>query len=97
MARNQPCQRIAFLIAAYGHYLSAGQTEKGHPYTVAEPQLDAGALRIARDEDVLSFLTLPMFDGMAIRDNPGFIRLYTQFRAGIRSEGILETLKKIES
>jgi hypothetical protein len=38
-----------------------------------------------------------MFDGTAIRDSPEFIRLYTQFRAGIRNEGILETLKKIGS
>lgn len=37
MAHRLPYERIAFLIAAYGHYLSAGQTETGQPYTIAEP------------------------------------------------------------
>lgn len=95
MARNQPYSRMAFLIAAYGHYLSAGQTERGQPYSIAEPQLDAEALLTGKDADGLSFLNLRVFDTTRIRDSPEFISLYTQFRADIRNEGIIKTLKKI--
>ena len=95
MARNQPYPRIAFLIAAYGHYLSGYHTEREQPYTIAEPQLDAEAMEACKDDDVLSFLNLRMFDTTGIRDSAEFIQLYTQFRTDIRSEGIKETLKKI--
>ncbi len=95
MARNLPYQRIAFLIAAYGHYLSADQTERGQPYTIAEPQLDAEVLAIGKKADVSAFLNLNLFDSTSIRDSPEFIRLYTQLRASILSDGILETIKKI--
>lgn len=95
MTRHLPYQRLAFLIAAYGHYLSADRTERGQPYTIAEPQLDTEALAIGKDADVLSFLNLSVFDTTRIRNSPEFIRLYTQFRAAILGEGILETLKRI--
>ena len=95
MARNLPYQRLAFLIAAYGHYLSAGQTERGQPYTIAEPQLDAEDLSIAQDQDVLRLLRLPMFNTTTVQDSPEFIQLYTQFRRNIADNGIRETLKRI--
>ena len=97
MARNLPYQRIAFLIAAYGHYLSASRTERGQLYTIAEPQLDADALAIGKNKnaDVLAFLNLNMFDSTRIQNSPEFIRLYTQFRASILSDGILQTIKNI--
>lgn len=95
MTRNRPYERIAFLIAAYGHYLSAGQTEPGQPYSIAEPQLDTDALLMGKDADVLALLNLRVFDTTTIRNNPEFKRLYTRFRADIGNEGIIETLKKI--
>lgn len=95
MARNLPYQRIAFLLAAYGHYLATEHTERGQPYTIAEPQLDAEAVAIGKDDDVLSFLNLRLFDTTSIRNNPAFIRLYMAFRAAILSDGILETIKSI--
>jgi hypothetical protein len=38
---------------------------------------------------------LSLFDSTTIQDNADFIHLYTQFRADIARDGILETLKKI--
>ena len=95
MARNLPYPRLAFLIAAYGHYLSAGQTERGKPYTIAEPQLDGEALLIAQDQDVSRLLRLPMFKSTTVQSNPEFIQLYTQFRRAITDNGIRETIKRI--
>ncbi|MBC8156469.1 MAG: mannitol dehydrogenase family protein [Bacteroidetes bacterium] len=95
MARNLPYQRIAFLIAAYGHYLSADHTERGDSYTVAEPQLDAQALATGKNADRSAFLNLSLFNSTSVRNSLEFIRLYTQFRADIVSDGILKTLKKI--
>lgn len=93
MARNLPYQRMAFLIAAYGHYLSATQTERGQPYTIAEPQLNGRSLAICRDDDVPAFLSLPLFDSTQVRNNPEFLNLYVTFRADIRRHGILATLR----
>lgn len=95
ITQNLPCERLAFGIAAYGHYLSAGYTEMGKAYTVAEPHLNAQALAAAADTDSPAFLNLPLFDTAPVRDSPAFIRLYTQFRADILNNGIRETLKKI--
>ena len=95
MTRNLPYERMAFGIAAYGHYLAGSHTETGQPYTIAEPQLDTDSLAISKNTDVLAFLTLSLFDSTTIRDNADFIHLYTQFRADIARDGILETLKKI--
>lgn len=92
MALTLSYQRIAFLIAAYAHYLSTDRTERGQPYTIAEPQLNADALSVAQDQDVLRLLCLPMFDTTAIRNSAEFIGLYTQFRADIRTKGIIGTL-----
>lgn len=96
MARNLPYQRIAFGIAAYGHYLSATQTETGQPYTIAEPHLDQKSLAAGKNADPLSFLNLSLFDTTSVRNSPEFIRLYAQFRADIISDGILKTLREIK-
>lgn len=95
MARHLPYQRIAFLIAAYGHYLSANHTERGQLYAFAEPHLNADALAIGKNADISAFLTLRLFDSTRVQNSPEFISLYTQFRASILSDGILETIKKI--
>ncbi len=95
MTRDLPYQRMAFLIAAYGHYLSAIQTEMGKSYTIAEPQLDDMSREICRDEDVLAFLNLPLFDTTQVRNTPRFRDLYVKFRADIRQQGILTTLRTI--
>lgn len=95
MTRDLPYQRMVFLIAAYGHYLSAIQTETGKSYTIAEPQLDDMSRKICRDEDVLAFLNLSLFDTTQVRNNPQFRDLYVKFRADIRQQGILESLRTI--
>lgn len=95
MTRELPYQRMAFLIAAYGHYLSAIQTEAGKSYTIAEPQLDDMSREICRDDDVIAFLNLPLFDTTQVRNNLEFRELYVKFRADIRQQGILETLRTI--
>ena len=96
MAHNLPYHRLAFGIAAYGHYLSTTQTEAGQSYTIAEPQLDEKSLAICRDEDVFSFLNLPLFDTTQVRNDPEFRDLYVKFRADIRQNGILATLHTID-
>lgn len=95
MTRDLPYKRMVFLIAAYGHYLSAIQTETGKSYTIAEPQLDDMSREICRDKDVLAFLNLSLFDTTQVRNNPQFQDLYVKFRADIRQQGILESLRTI--
>lgn len=95
MTRHLPYQRMAFGIAAYGHYLSATQTETGKSYTIAEPQLDEMSRAICRDEDVLAFLKLSLFDTTQVQNDPQFRDLYVNFRADIRQHGILATLHTI--
>lgn len=94
MARHLSYHRIAFLIAAYAHYLSGEYTERGQLYSIAEPQLDDAVLAIGR-RDAVSFLDLHLFDSTSIRSSPEFTRLYTQYRSDIRTIGIIETLKKM--
>lgn len=96
MAQHLPYERIAFGIAAYGHYLSARRTETGRAYTVAEPHLNAQALAAAGDTDPLAFLSLPLFDTVPVRNNPAFMRLYAQFRVDILNKGIRQTLAQLD-
>ncbi len=87
--------RMAFLIAAYRHYLQAKTDDEGSSYDIAEPWMTAeDQERIAAD-DPIPFLAMSAFTGIHLLKEPQFIELYTTFADRIKDNGIRPVLASI--
>ena len=93
MKRNS--KRIAFLFAAYAHYLKSGKDDNGEAYTVDAPKITSADWQLIRDEDVLLFLSISPFSASNLGDYPDFVKQYAGYRGAISENGILKTLAAI--
>lgn len=79
--------RMAFLIAAYRHYLHGNIDDEGISYHITEPWMTPeDNERIASDNPV-DFLSMTAFKGIHMAADTKFVELYTQFAARIADEG----------
>ncbi|QHV94951.1 mannitol dehydrogenase family protein [Spirosoma endbachense] len=93
-AQNKPTYCIAFLIAAYGHYLRAKSDDKGTPYTVDEPFLLEDDWLKIRDTDELAFLDTSPLASANLRSIPHFAAAYKLYRKQIAIYGVAFSLRQ---
>lgn len=94
LEQGKDVSSLAFLIAAYGHYLQAGVDTNGETYTVYEPLLTDRDWVNIHDSDVLALLDCSPFAGTRLRSYPRFIASYKSFRNQIACYGLVFSLKQ---
>lgn len=92
--RGKDVSSLAFLLAAYGHYLQAGVDDKGQDYLVDEPQLTDNDWAMLKEGDVLSVLTISPLAPANLRSFPQFVIPYKSYRNQIACYGLAFSLKQ---
>jgi mannitol 2-dehydrogenase len=95
LATGADHRRLAFLLAAFTHYL-AGVDDKGAAYEPIEPHLTAADRALAADPDPKAALRISTFKGLELEGSPAFVASFLRYRAQIAEQGTLATLADIE-
>lgn len=86
-------KRIAYLIAAYRHYLKYQKDDKGNSFEIAEPWLtDEDKIYILSD-NVNDFLKISPFKGKGFEMSEDFIKSYNEYCEEIEKTGAYNTLR----
>jgi len=88
-------KRIAFLFAAYAHYLKSGRDDNAEAYTIDAPKITPADWELIRSNDVLLFLSISPFSTANLWGYPDFVKQYAGYRGAIAENGILKTLAAI--
>ena len=87
--------RVAYLIAAYRHYLKYRTDDRGEAFEIAEPWLTPEDEAVISSDDPMDFLGLSAFRSTDLKSAPEFVRLYQAMAASIREKGAMATLEGI--
>lgn len=87
--------RMAYLLAAYRHYLRAGVDDKGQKYEIDEPWLTQADRKLIDSNDLLDFLKLPALAAAHPVDDKKFVKLYQEMVESIARNGAMATLRQI--
>jgi mannitol-1-phosphate/altronate dehydrogenase len=87
--------RITFLIAAYGHYLSAEADDKRVPYEVDEPHLHQEDWAKVNDGDVISLLGISPLATARLQTYSHFTAMYKSYRGQIAKHGVMFLLNQM--
>ncbi len=95
IANDDDMTRIAYLIAAYRHYLKYQVDDKKVAFDIFEPQIPALDMAKIKSEDPIDTLTTPIFSMVNLLDHPRFMELYLSFVRMIKEQGAMPTLETI--
>jgi mannitol 2-dehydrogenase len=96
MIKNgQDLNRVAFLIAAYRHYLKYEKDDLQNSYQIAEPWLTSEDKMIIANEDPGKFLEVSAFKSVPLLSVNNFMAPYLIYAGDIKSEGIRSVLQSI--
>lgn len=87
--------RLAYLLAAYRHYLKYHKDDNGVAFEIAEPWLSDDDRKLIDSENPLDFLDLPAFAGAGLRDSEKFSAQYLLMVNSIATNGAMATLETI--
>ena len=85
--------RLAFLIAAYRHYLKYQLDEQGQAYDILEPAKSVEDEQLIESDSAADFLNLSAFKSLNLKTAETFVPVYLNFVNAIKDKGISETLK----
>ncbi len=88
---------VAFLFAAYRHYLKYKVDDKGESYEIYEPWLTVEDLDLISSDNTVDFLDLSPFASTALRVNDQFVDLFLLFAYSIREKGVLSLMESISN
>ncbi len=87
--------RMAFLVAAYRHYLHGRIDDEGGSYEIAEPWMTLEDSERIASNDPVDFLAMSAFKGISLTTVNTFGQVYTAFANRIKSNGIKSVLASI--
>lgn len=93
--QEQDTTRVAFLFAAYRHYLKYPTDDRGVAYEIAEPWLTAADAEFIYSEDPLDFLNLSAFESVALHASVSFVTHFKEFAAEIKRDGVQVVLQRV--
>ncbi len=97
VAGDDDMVRIAYLIAAYRHYLKYRMDDKGESFDIFEPQLTAADAKLIESDDAMAFLAASPFTAVNLASSTKFATLYTAMVESIKSKGAMTVLESILS
>lgn len=92
---NADLTRVAYLIAAYRHYLKYKTDDNGATFDVAEPWLTADDEKLIAAENPTDFLALSAFSSTDLKAAPTFVELYLKMVEAIHQQGAMKVLESI--
>lgn len=95
IAHHADLTRVAYLIAAYRHYLKYRTDDLGASFEIAEPWMTHDDEVLISSDDPVDFLGLSAFMLTDLKQSPEFVGLYLDKVAGIREKGAMTTLETI--
>ena len=87
--------RVAYLFAAYRHYLKYHTDDNGEQFEVADPWLTADDQQLIASDEPLDFLALSPFRSTDLRAAENFTQPYLRMVESIKSKGAMKTLEDI--
>lgn len=87
--------RVAYLFAAYRHYLKYHTDDNGEQFEIADPWLTKNDYKLIASDEPLDFLALSPFRSTDLRSAHNFTQPYLQMVANIRNKGAMKTLEEI--
>ena len=95
IADGAELKRVAYLIAAYRHYLKYKADDKGASFEVAEPWLTAEDEALIASDNPVDFLGLSAFSSTDLKTSQAFVELYLQMVSDIKQQGAMPVLESI--
>lgn len=95
LASGDDMTRIAYLIAAYRHYLKYRTDDMGITFDIFEPAITQSDIEKIAGADAAMFLASSPFAEIDLLANHKFVDLYLDMVDRINSKGAMETLKSI--
>lgn len=87
--------RVAYLIAAYRHYLKYKTDDKGVAYEVAEPWITPEDEALINSCEPIDFLALSPFQSTDLKASDAFVKLYLLMVDTIKAKGAMCALESI--
>ncbi len=95
VAAKDNMTRIAYLIAAYRHYLKYRIDDKGVAFDIFEPTITEADFAKIENDDAVVFLTSSPFEMVDLVAEPKFVDLYLDMVSKIKAQGAMATLETI--
>ncbi len=95
VANSDDMVRIAYLIAAYRHYLKYQVDDKGVSFEIFEPAITPADMEKVACDDAALFLTASPFEMVDLLASPKFVDLYLEMVSKIKAQGAMVTLESI--
>ncbi|GAB4055616.1 mannitol dehydrogenase family protein [Spirosoma litoris] len=95
LAQNRDVQRMAFLLAAYGHYLCAGTDDKGVSYELNDAHFHQHDWAKVNSDDVAALLEISTIATARLHTYSHFVAMYKSYRTQIAKYGVVFLLKQM--
>ncbi len=95
IAGHADLTRVAYLIAAYRHYLKFKTDDSGVAFDVAEPWMNADDEKLINSDDAVDFLGLSAFRSTDLKAAGEFVPLYLKMTNAISEQGAMAVLESI--
>ncbi len=95
LADSRDMSRIAYLIAAYRHYLKYKIDDKGISFNTFEPAITPADLELLAADDAVKFLTASPFEMVNFVENHKFVDLYLSMVEQIKQHGAMMILETV--
>lgn len=89
--------RVAYLFAAYRHYLKYKTDDKGTTFEVAEPWMTAEDETLINSNEPTDFLALSPFQSTDLKAAGEFVNVYLSMVEAIKEKGAMPVLESIVS
>ena len=95
IAGNADMTRVAYLIAAYRHYLKYKVDDKGQAFDIAEPWMTKSDEQLIASDEPLDFLALSAFQSTDLKKADTFVKTYLKMVGEISQHGAMSVLESI--
>lgn len=92
---NADLTRVAYLIAAYRHYLKYRKDDQGVSFEVAEPWMTPEDEELIGSENPLDFLSLSAFRNTDLSAADTFVEIYRKMVEAVNEKGAMAVLESI--
>lgn len=87
--------RIAYLIAAYRHYLKYRTDDNGDSFDLFEPAITEADMELLESDDATIFLKASPFNMVDLSTDSNFVELYNTMVESIKAKGAMTILESI--
>ncbi len=95
IANGDDMTRIAYLIAAYRHYMKYQIDDKGVAFEIFEPQITSEQMAMIKSENPLDTLSTTIFSSLNLAENTKFTQLFLSLAKQIKEHGAMMILETI--